>query len=84
MAFFDLAVKVKTKEIADAVLYILQLKLENMVSQLGYVRALDTDMIWIWAGGNRIQMERLAWIDLAEQEIAKCNAHIVAMSAVKE
>lgn len=84
MAFFDLAVKVKTKEIADAVLYILVDKLENMKAQLGYVKTLDTEMVWIWAGDNRIEMNRLAWIDATEQEIVKCEAQIAAMTNVKE
>jgi len=84
MAFYDLAVKVKTKEIADAVLFVLQLKRDNMEAQLGYVKTLDTEMIFVWAGGNRIETNRLAWIDAAEVEIVKCQAHIDAMANVKE
>ena len=84
MAFFDLAVKVKIKENADAVLYVLRNELELMQSKLGYAKTLDTETVWVWTRGDRIEMNRLEWIELTEAEIVKCMAHITAMSNVKE
>ena len=82
-AFQEYLEKSKDKNIAEAVSYSLQMQLELMQSQIGYVKSLTSETITTWSGGNQTERNRLEWITETEAEIAKCQAHITAMNNVK-
>lgn len=75
-------IQIKDKEIAAAVLYNLQAKLEQMESQLGYIKTLDRETIKVWQGGNSIEVNRLEWVSNTEADIVICKKHIAEMEAI--
>ena len=86
MAFGELNVlgiiQLREPEIAAAVLYILQDKVEKMQSQLGYIKTLDRETIKVWRDGNNTEVNRLEWISATEAEIATCQEHIDKMKVI--
>jgi hypothetical protein len=78
----ELFVKSKDKEIAGALLYCLENRLEHMQAQLGYAKSLDTETVIVWSGGNRTERNRLEWVTDTESEIADCQAHIAEMEQI--
>ena len=75
-------IQLREPEIAAAVLYNLQDKLERMRSQLGYVKTLDSETIKVWQGGNSTEVNRLDWISATEAEIVTCQGHIDEMQII--